>query len=49
LSGSQQSNFPFVKDKSVRGSINVGKGYYLLLTKGYDRDIDILHTLNDNY
>lgn len=30
----------------MRATVNIGKGYYLFLTKNYDRDIDILHTLN---
>lgn len=49
LKGNQQSNFPWVKDKFVRESINVNNGYYLMLTKDYDRDIDILHTENHQY
>lgn len=49
LTGDQQSNFPWVKDKFVRAAINVNKGYYLILTKNYDRDIDILHTENHEY
>ena len=45
----KQSNFPYVKDKYVRGVINVKEGYYLFLTKNYDRDIDIMHTINNQY
>lgn len=33
----------------MRGTVNVGKGYYLFLTKNYDRDIDIMHTENNEY
>lgn len=49
LKGNMQSNFPWVKSKFVRASINVNDGFYLLLTKDYDRDIDILHTENQEY
>ena len=33
----------------MRATVNIGKGYYLFLTKNYDRDIDILHTLNNEF
>lgn len=47
--GDKQSNFPRDKKKFVREAINVKDGYYLLLTKNYDRDIHIKHTKNFEY
>jgi len=42
--GHNQENFPWIKDKFLRNVINMGEAFYLVTSKDYDRDIDILHS-----
>ena len=44
LNGIAQDNFPWIKDKFLRNVINHDKAFYLVTSKDYDRDIDILHS-----
>jgi hypothetical protein len=44
LNGLGQDNFPWIKDKFLRNVINHGDDFYLVTSKDYDRDIDILHS-----
>jgi hypothetical protein len=44
LNGNGQNNFPYMKDKFLRNVINQGDDFYLVTSKDYDRDIDILHS-----
>ena len=39
-----QDNFPWIKDKFLRNVINQGDDFYLVTSKDYDRDVDILHS-----
>lgn len=41
-----QENFPWIKDKFIRRAINDKNEFYLVTSKDYDRDIDILHSSN---
>ena len=49
LNGIAQDNFPWIKDKFLRNVINHGKDFYLVTSKDYDRDIDILHSEEKNF
>ena len=44
LKGMGQENLPNIKDKVIRSVINKNDEFYLVTSKDYDRDIDILHT-----
>ena len=44
LNGMGQDNFPWIKDKFLRNVINQGDDFYLVTSKDYDRDVDILHS-----
>ena len=44
LNGQSQDNFTWIKDKFLRRVINNGHSFYLVTSKDYDRDIDILHS-----
>ena len=44
LNGNGQDNFPWIKDKFLRNVINRGDDFYLVTSKDYDRDVDILHS-----
>ena len=44
LNGKGQDNFPWIKDKFLRNVINHGDDFYLVTSKDYDRDVDILHS-----
>jgi hypothetical protein len=44
LNGTGQDNFPWIKDKFLRNVINHGDDFYLVASKDYDRDVDILHS-----
>ena len=49
LNGNGQNNFPYMKDKFLRNVINQGDDFYLVTSKDYDRDIDILHSSCKNF
>ena len=42
LKGRSQEFFPDIKDKFLRFVIDSGSSFYLVTSKDYDRDIDIL-------
>ena len=42
LKGRSQEYFQAIKDKFLRHVIDNGKSFYLVTSKDYDRDIDIL-------
>ena len=44
LNGEGQDNFPWIKDKKLRNVINHGTEFFLVTSKDYDRDVDILHS-----
>ena len=49
LNDSGQDNFPLIKDKFLRSVINCRGSFYLVTSKEYDRDIDILHSEDKNF
>lgn len=49
LKGMGQQNLPNIKDKILRNVINKDDEFYLVTSKDYDRDIDILHTYSENF
>jgi len=49
LNNTSQDNFPWIKDKFVRNVINWEEAFFLVTSKDYDRDIDILHTENQEF
>jgi hypothetical protein len=49
LRGKKQDSFPWIKDKTLRNVINHNKSFYLVTSKDYDRDIDILHSDDKNF
>jgi hypothetical protein len=49
MNESSQDNFPWIKDKFVRNVINYEGGFFLVTSKDYDRDIDILYTDNEDF
>jgi len=49
LNGSGQDNFPWIKDKFLRNVINHGDDFYLVTSKDYDRDVDILHSSDKKF
>ena len=49
LNGNGQDNFPWIKDKFLRNVINHGDDFYLVTSKDYDRDVDILHSTDKSF
>jgi len=49
LNDTSQDNFPWIKDKFVRNVINHEDGFFLVTSKDYDRDIDILHSDDEDF
>lgn len=47
--GISQENFPWIKDKFIRSVINDGHDFFLVTSKDYDRDVDILHSSNNEF
>jgi len=44
FNGRSQENFPWIKDKFIRSVINDEQDFFLVTSKDYDRDVDILHS-----
>jgi hypothetical protein len=44
LDGESQDQFPWIKDKFLRNVVNHKSNFYLVTSKDYDRDIDILNS-----
>jgi len=49
LNGNGQDNFPWIKDKFLRNVINHGDDFFLVTSKEYDRDVDILHSVDKTF
>jgi hypothetical protein len=49
LNGKGQDNFPWIKDKFLRNVVNHGDEFFLVCSKNYDRDVDILHSKNQDF
>lgn len=49
LKGRSQSNFPNIKDKILNKAVNRDDQFFLITSKPYDRDIDILHSSEDDF
>jgi hypothetical protein len=49
LNGEGQDNFPWIKDKKLRNVINHGGEFFLVTSKDYDRDVDILHSKDKRF
>jgi hypothetical protein len=49
LTGRTQEFFPDIKDKFLRFVIDSGQGFYLVTSKDYDRDIDILSSTDKDF
>ena len=49
LKGRSQSNFPNIKDKVLRKAVNRDDQFFLITSKEYDRDIDILHSTREDF
>jgi hypothetical protein len=49
LNGNGQDNFPWIKDKFLRNVINHGDDFFLVTSKEYDRDVDILHSFDKTF
>jgi hypothetical protein len=49
LNGNGQDNFPWIKDKFLRNVVNHGEDFYLVTSKDYDRDVDILHSKDKSF
>ena len=50
--GRSQANFPWIKDKFLRAAVTDPvneKSFYIACSKDYDRDIDILHSTNQDF
>lgn len=44
MDGESQDQFPWIKDKFLRNVVNHKSNFYLVTSKDYDRDIDILNS-----
>jgi hypothetical protein len=49
LNYKSQDNFPWIKDKFIRSSQDFEGEFYLITSKDYDRDIDIIGSKNRNF
>lgn len=49
LNEDHQDNFPWIKDKFIRNVINHSKSFFLVTSKDYDRDIDILNSEDSDF
>jgi hypothetical protein len=49
LKGNNQDIYPWIKDKFLRNVVNHHEDFYLVTSKDYDRDIDILHSSNQKF
>jgi hypothetical protein len=49
LKGRSQSIFPNIKDKVLRKAVNRDDQFFLITSKEYDRDIDILHSTREDF
>ena len=47
--GKSQENFPWIKDKFLRSIVSDNESFYLVTSKDYDRDIDILNSGDQNF
>lgn len=47
--GNFQQIFPWIKDKFLRKVVSSGNDFYLITSKDYDRDIDILHSGSQSF
>jgi hypothetical protein len=47
--GKSQENFPWIKDKYLRSTVSFDKGFYIVTSKDYDRDIDILNSYDQTF
>lgn len=47
--GTNQQNIPWLKDKYIRYAIDEEAGFFLVTSKDYDRDIDILSTSDEDF
>lgn len=47
--GENQQIFPWIKDKFLRKAVSCSHGFYLITSKDYDRDIDILNSYNQDF
>jgi len=49
LNEGSQDNFPWIKDKFLRNVLNYEDAFFLVTSKDYDRDIDILHSEKQDF
>ena len=47
--GKSQENFPWIKDKFLRNTKSSGDSFYMVTSKDYDRDIDILNSADMDF
>ena len=49
INNQSQNNFPWIKDKFIRNVVDWDGSFYLITSKDYDRDVDILNSENKKF